>query len=121
MQMSAGHPDDQVREAFELDESATPDGAAVLRVHGELDMATVEGFEPVLRRAIGSGDGPVVVDFAECRFVDSMGVRTLIRAGRLLAERGRVLRVVGAHDQVRELFRMIALDQAQAIEFDDGR
>ena len=106
---------------FELSPDSSPDGGVTLHVRAELDMATVEGFEPALERAIAESAGPVIVDFAECRFVDSIGVRALIRGGRALAARGRVLRIVGAHDQVRELFGMIALEQASAIEFDDRR
>jgi anti-anti-sigma factor len=121
--MSLIDPNDRSTSQFEISPSPSPDGSVWLQVRGELDMASVEGFEPALERAIGEADGPVVVDFAECGFVDSIGVRALIRGARELAQSGRVMRVVGAHDQVRELFGMIALDQAAAIEFadeDDG-
>ncbi|MFL5870800.1 MAG: STAS domain-containing protein [Solirubrobacterales bacterium] len=117
--MALPYPQDEREYAFEISPSAGPDGAVRLRVRGELDMATAEAFEPALERAIDSTDGPVVVDFAQCRFVDSIGVRALIRGARRLAEAGRVMRVVGAHAQVCDLFRTIGLEQATAIEFGD--
>jgi anti-anti-sigma factor len=117
--MTLTDPDEHPTDQFEINPSPSPDGSVWLRVRGELDMASVEGFEPALERAMAATDGPVVVDFAECGFVDSIGVRALIRGARGLANSGRVMRIVGAHDQVRELFGMIALDQATAIEFAD--
>jgi anti-anti-sigma factor len=117
--MSMTDPEDQRVDEFELNPDSSPNGAVTLRVRAELDMATVEGFEPALERAIASSEGPVVVDFGDCRFVDSVGVRALMRGAHRLADAGRVMRVVGARDQVRELFDMIALDQATAIEFAD--
>lgn len=117
--MSITEPNEPSTDQFEISPSPAPDGSVWLRVRGELDMASVEGFEPALERAMAATDGPVVVDFAECPFVDSIGVRALIRGARELAQSERVMRVVGARDQVRELFGMIALDQAAAIEFAD--
>jgi anti-anti-sigma factor len=80
--MSITDPNEHSTDQFEISPSPAPDGSVWLHVRGELDMASVEGFEPALERAIAATDGPVVVDFAECPFVDSIGVRALIRGAR---------------------------------------
>jgi anti-sigma B factor antagonist len=95
------------------------DGGVELAVSGELDLATSEGFEPLLMETIESTERSVTVDFANCNFVDSSGVKALIAGARTLERSGRTLRITGAHAQVRELFRMIVLDRAPAIEFVD--
>ena len=76
---------------FEVERRTRDDGVVELSVHGELDLATVEGFEPAL-----------------------------IGASRKLTGSGRVLRLTGAREQVRDLFRLIVLDEAAAIEFVDA-
>jgi anti-sigma B factor antagonist len=106
---------------FEVTRRPLSDGGVELAVSGELDLATAEGFEPLLMETIESTERTVTVDFANCSFVDSSGVRALVAAARALEKSGRTLRITGARAQVRELFQMIVLDRAPAIEFiDDG-
>ena len=105
---------------FEVVTRELPGGGTELKVRGELDLATVEGFEGPLAAAIDSAyGGQVVVDFGECGFVDSVGVRALIRGARRLDGSGRTLRISGARAQVRDLFNLIVLDEARSIDFND--
>jgi anti-anti-sigma factor len=113
-------PDDRSLKQFDVVRGDLPDGAVELKVRGELDLATADGFEERLGEAIDGADGTVVIDFSDCSFVDSVGVRALIRGGRRLDGSGRTLRVTGARAQVRDLFRLIVLDEAPSIEF-NGR
>jgi anti-anti-sigma factor len=112
--------DDRTLKQFEVVRADLPHGAVELKVRGELYLATAEGFEEQLGDAIEGTDGTVVVDFSDCSFVDSVGVRALIRGGRRLDGSGRTLRVTGARAQVRDLFRLIVLDEAPSIEFNGG-
>lgn len=62
--------------------SVTADASGTLFVAGELDIATV----PVLDDAIGRSnvDGrPLVLDLAGLTFLDSTGIRCIIRAWKL--------------------------------------
>jgi anti-sigma B factor antagonist len=113
-------PDDRNPKHFDVVRSDLPEGAVELKVRGELDLATADGFEDRLGEAIDDAGGTVVIDFSDCSFVDSVGVRALIRGGRRLDGSGRTLRVTGARAQVRDLFRLIVLDGAPSIEF-NGR
>jgi anti-sigma B factor antagonist len=106
---------------FDVTRRPLSDGGVELAVSGELDLATAEGFEPLLMETIESTERSVTVDFADCSFVDSSGVKALIAAARALERSGRILRITGARGGVRDLFEMIVLDRAPAIEFvDDG-
>lgn len=61
--------------------------AAVVRLRGELDLATGDRFREAVYAAIWGG-GPVVVDLAQLTFVDSTGLRCLmtVAAGAQQAE-----------------------------------
>jgi anti-sigma B factor antagonist len=115
--MSAFEDDNLKR--FDVARRPLSDGGVELAVTGELDLATAEGFEPLLMETIESTERTVAVDFTNCNFVDSSGVRALITGARTLERSGRTLRITGAHAQVRDLFQMIVLDRAPAIDFVD--
>lgn len=57
-----------------------PDGGVVVRVEGELDMATSPNLEKALESA--DKDGRVVIDLTGCTFLDSSAVRVLLATAR---------------------------------------
>jgi anti-sigma B factor antagonist len=73
--------------AFGIAEEEGPSGARIIRVHGELDIATAADLERTLLRPRDPGDR-VVLDLADLRFMDSTGLRVLLRA-RTEARSGR--------------------------------
>lgn len=54
-------------------------GDRVIRVGGELDLATVPAFEHELDAAMARRDGGVVVDLSQLEFIDSTGIALLVR------------------------------------------
>lgn len=87
------------------------DGSTLLmRLRGELDMATVPPFQQILSVRIGSGDyDTVVVDLGGLTFTDSAGLTILVEANEqaLSSEVGFVLTGVGR--QVRKLMEITSL------------
>ena len=61
--------------ALEVD-VASSGGATMVRVAGELDMATVD----VLRQALDAQHGAVVLDLRRVEFIDAAGLRLLLEA-----------------------------------------
>jgi anti-anti-sigma factor len=53
--------------------------AVVVRICGELDMATAERFDDALQVATGADPPSIVIDFAGCTFADLSGLRPLHR------------------------------------------
>jgi anti-sigma B factor antagonist len=83
------------------------EGIPVIRVSGEIDLATHEELAGRLRAAAAKGK-PVVVDLSACEFIDSSGIRAL-----LLGEReAKSIAVAGASEQVRRVFEMTGVTQA---------
>ena len=69
---------------------AVPDGDAVrITPVGELDMATSLDFAGAVQRVRESAPGRLVLDLSEVSFIDSTGIRAVLRA-RQEAERDGV-------------------------------
>lgn len=64
---------------FWLDEGSAEDGRLRLGLVGELDIASAGQLEERLRTLAVQGD-PVVLDLGRLQFIDSLGLRELVRA-----------------------------------------
>jgi anti-anti-sigma factor len=88
-------------------EPSHEDGSVVLRLHGELDMATAPQVDAAVRDALAQGD--VVVDLSALDFLDSTGLRTMIVAREEAARAGRRLALVPGIDNVQRVFKLTGL------------
>lgn len=77
---------------FDVNRTELPGGGSVLRVEGELDMATAPALEDALAQA-GFAER-LVVDLTTCTFVDSSAVRVLVSSARDSAAAGGTLALV---------------------------
>jgi anti-sigma B factor antagonist len=87
------------------------DGIAVLRLRGELDIATAGQVPESVAGLPREGQSRIVVDLREVTLIDSVGVRALLHIRRRMWRHdgvaafvcapettGRVLRVMGLYD-----------------------
>lgn len=89
----------------------TSDRCAVVRVSGELDIATTPQLEEVLGDAAASG-GPLVIDLTETTFSDSTGMTAVLRAHKRAAVSGAVMAVVcpESNAEVTRVLRLLGFD-----------
>jgi anti-sigma B factor antagonist len=80
----------------------------LLRVIGELDVATRTSIEPALMAAIEAA-GPIILDLGGLTFCDSSGLATLIAAHDRAAATGSSFAVRNASAPVRRLFEITNL------------
>ena len=74
--------------------SVSADGmATILTLVGEADLFTLPVVVDVLARVIADSDGPIIVDLANIKFINSGSARVLARASQFLDDRGRTLTV----------------------------
>lgn len=100
---------------FMLAEDAEADGEFVIRLHGELDIDTVPELERALLHSRPAGQR-VVLDLSELEFMDSTGLRVLLRA-RVAAEEGHwEIRLRNVPSNVRRLFDMTGVRDALPAE-----
>jgi anti-sigma B factor antagonist len=73
---------------------------------GELDIATAPLVDAALDQAEAGSTPQILLDLAAVPFIDSSGLRTLIRAADRAAANGGRIAIAGAGPQARRLFEL---------------
>lgn len=79
-----------------------------MHVVGELDLATCSEVEEAIASAAPSSR--VIVDLTGCTFLDSSGLRVLMRAQRQVDERGGGLELVAADPAIVRVLEIANLE-----------
>ena len=85
-----------------------PEGTSVVRVNGELDMATTPELEDVVN-AVDLGRR-LVIDLTECGFLDSSAVRVLVSAARASGETGGTIAIVANDPGILRVLEIAGVD-----------
>jgi len=93
---------------------ARVNGAVVVRVDGEVDLATAPALWAALERALADGD-QLVLDLSAVTFIDSTGLSVLLRAYQVLGATG-TLKVRGPNVQARRLFELAGVESLIDVE-----
>jgi anti-anti-sigma factor len=80
----------------------------VLRVAGDIDMATASPFDAALEEHSQAFQVPIVIDLTDCPFLDSGALNVLLQTVRRLSGEAW-LGVVGANRNLRRVFEIVAL------------
>jgi anti-anti-sigma factor len=88
------------------------EASRTLSVAGELDLATADELAARLEKE-GRGEGDLTLDLAELSFVDSTGIRALIRAADGMAGRGRLI-LRDPSPAVRRVLELMGLSHSSA-------
>lgn len=89
---------------------STVAGCAVVALSGESDANTVEFVQEVLAAQV-EGVSRVVVDLSGLEFMDSAGMRALLRAHRTLQERGGSMALACPGRVVARVLQLTCVDQ----------
>lgn len=93
---------------FRIDEQPV-EGACVLTVAGELDVAAAPSLSEKLNALIRNGGGDVVVDLERVSFIDSTGLAVLLNALRRLTRARRRMGVIVGTGAVLRAFEVTRL------------
>jgi anti-sigma B factor antagonist len=96
-------------------EGAGPAGWTVVRVGGELDIATGPRLREQLLAVMGERGPQVVLDLSGVAFLDSTGLGVLVGVLKRARTLGGDLRLAGAQASVRRVFEITALDRTLPI------
>jgi anti-sigma B factor antagonist len=80
--------------------------ASILRLSGELDLASSPALEQELDRALDAGTSRLIVDLRELEFMDSTGLSVLVKAHQRVQEAGAQFGVVKGSAQVQRLLSL---------------
>jgi anti-sigma B factor antagonist len=101
---------------IDLQSEDLPASRRLLRVAGEVDLATAPELAEALDTALKPHGQSVVLDLAEVDFIDTSGVRALLDGRRLATERGTELAVIAPPGSAaRRLLEMTELIEALGV------
>lgn len=86
-------------------------GVALVRPSGELDIATADALDLRLRQVTEGGARELVIDLAELTFIDSSGLRLLLRWHAAAADDGVELALLPGPPAVQRIFSIAGLDR----------
>ena len=89
-----------------------------LILSGELDLSAAPELEAVLARLSGNGTTAVLVDLRKLTFIDSRGLRAILRAQELADSRGYQLSLLPGPPAVQNTFEVSGL--LEALPFASG-
>jgi anti-sigma B factor antagonist len=93
---------------FEVTVEQLEQGGTVVRVRGEVDMATCAELQAALDRA-GRGE-PVIVDLTDCAFLDSSAIRVLLMSSAKAESTGGSASLVVPDARIRRVLEIAGLD-----------
>jgi anti-sigma B factor antagonist len=101
------------RQMSDLEIELGRDGPAqVVRLRGELDLASAPELELALESLQPTASGRLVLDLADCEFIDSAGLSTILHGVQRLREAGGSVRIACPEGHLRDLLRITAIDQS---------
>jgi anti-sigma B factor antagonist len=96
---------------FEISTAMTEGSTSIISVTGELDLSTADQLAEAALVAT-SGTHRLVLDLSACTFIDSSGLRVVLRMHKDLAEDGKPTAIVVSDGHVRKLLSLTAIDQS---------
>jgi anti-sigma B factor antagonist len=92
----------------------------LVRVRGEIDLASAPKLEAVLDEAIAAQPARVMVELESVSFLDSTGLRVLVEAQRRLQQGGGTFVIDGMSETVRRVLEVSGLLAELADSDDEG-
>jgi anti-sigma B factor antagonist len=84
-------------------------GVSVIHVAGDLDLSTIDVFDAELELSLESQR--LVIELADCTFIDSSALRALVRAQKLVTRAGGELALVAPSQPARRVLEIATLDR----------
>lgn len=84
---------------------------SIVRLTGELDMATAPRFHAVLDELVAAGQRCVLVDLYELSFCDSAGLNAFVQGDKQCAGHGGWLRLTRAQGHVARVIELSGVDE----------
>jgi anti-sigma B factor antagonist len=94
---------------FAITNSTCPDGTVRVSLQGELDVASAPELVEALDE-LRQADTWFVLDLRKLQFMDSTGLRAVIRVSKQANARGHSLRVIRGNEIVHKVFELTGAD-----------
>ena len=88
-----------------------PDGVAVVRLSGRLDMGSADVLKRRVTALVEEGHPRVAVDLTEVSFIDSSGLGALISGLKSTRSAGGDLRIAAPNEQTRMVLSLTGMER----------
>ena len=88
--------------------------ARILRVYGDVDLSRASEFEVAIDDAASSGD-TVIIDFCDCRYIDSTAIGVIVRVVKRYGKRIRAS--VAQNSNIARVVSMVSLPDVLPVAF----
>jgi anti-sigma B factor antagonist len=95
---------------FTINSSTCPNGTVRVSLEGELDVASAPELLDALEE-LRRTDTWFVLDLRKLHFMDSTGLRAVIRVSKQVSDQGRTMRVIRGPELVQRVFEITGADQ----------
>jgi anti-sigma B factor antagonist len=95
---------------FTINNSTCPNGTVRVSLEGELDIASAPEFLDALDE-LRLQETWFVLDLRKLHFMDSTGLRAVIRVSKQVADAGRTMRVIRGPELVQRVFEITGADE----------
>lgn len=102
----------------EIERSMVGDDMVAVTISGEFDLADESRAELAMDFVLGLEIPAVLLDLTDCEYIDSTGLRTLIRSHDRACRAGTRVAIAGSGPQVRRIFKLTGVKERLPI-FDD--
>jgi anti-sigma B factor antagonist len=100
---------------FEISEDEAPDGVPVVRVAGEIDVATAPALRDHLHGLVARGHTRLAIDLLQVTFLDSTALGVLVGTLKRCREAGGDLRLAVAEPRIMKVFEITGLTEVFTI------
>ena len=87
------------------------DGARLVRLTGEFDLAGVDGFESALEGEPGPQEDTLVLDLSDLTFIDSSGLRAVVMVDHRLRAEGKRCVIVRGPERVERVLDLTGVSE----------
>ena len=94
------------------------DEVALVKVGGELDVTPAATLDARIEDLLADGVNQIVIDLREAQFIDSQGVRILVKYELRSRRDGFDLGVIPAAGHVRRVFESMGIDRLIRLQSD---
>jgi anti-anti-sigma factor len=102
---------------FEVHAAAREEGGLTLTLRGELDLSTIDELEAAVASRVDGRPELVVLDLRELTFLDSTGLRLMLRLDAKLQGVGGRLVLVEGPRRVQQVFELTgAADEMEIVQ-----
>jgi anti-sigma B factor antagonist len=90
--------------------SIAADGPRLVKVHGEVDLATAPDLEATVRKVLDDAPRGVDLDLRDLTFIDSSGLRSLVAVSKDASARGVPLALRNVPRHAQRVLELTGLD-----------